>query len=202
MNVLLVDYGAGNLHSIRKALEAQGADVLVSAQPAERLASADALVLPGVGAFGAATEALADAAPALAAAVRGGMPCLGVCLGMQLLFDGSEEGAGRGLGVLPGTVRRMEAPRVPHMGWNRLEARRDDAALERAHGRHFYFAHTYVCEPRDDDAVVAWTRYAGRRFASAVRDGATLGVQFHPEKSGPAGLRLIGDFLELARRTA
>lgn len=131
MKVTLFDYGTGNLHSLAKALEAGGARVQVEADPTAAV-DADALVLPGVGAFGAAAARLSAAAGELRAALDDGFPCLGICLGMQLLFDGSEEGPGVGLGVVPGRVRRLRAARVPQMGWNGLEpARQDDPPVAR-----------------------------------------------------------------------
>jgi len=201
MNVTLFDYGVGNLHSLTKALESWGAEVRVESDPAVVLDS-DALVLPGVGAFGAAAERLAEAGPRLAAALNDGFPCLGICLGMQLLFDTSEEGAGHGLGVIPGRVRRLEAPRVPHMGWNTVEATsRDgtDPLLAGVAGMAGYFANSYFCDPTDPSDVIGWTEYEGVLFPSAVRRGRTWGVQFHPEKSGDQGRALLHNFLEQVR---
>jgi imidazole glycerol-phosphate synthase subunit HisH len=193
MNVALFDYGTGNLHSLGKALEAEGVRVRVTADWAEAL-ERDALVLPGVGAFGAATGALEGHAPRVRRALEGGLPCLGICLGMQLLFDESEEGGGRGLGVVPGRVRRLGAPVVPQMGWNDVEA--GDDPLFRGTGPLIaYYANAYVCEPTDPAAAVAWSEYSGERFVAAVRRGRTWGVQFHPEKSAAPGRRLLRNFL-------
>ncbi|NIP78803.1 MAG: imidazole glycerol phosphate synthase subunit HisH, partial [Gemmatimonadetes bacterium] len=178
MSVLLFDYGTGNLHSLRKALELQGARVRVGT----RLRDEVALVLPGVGAFGAAAERLAPRAAAIRAAVADGLPVLGICLGMQLLFDASEEGAGDGLGLVPGTVRRLRARRVPHMGWNRVEG--TDPVLAGVRAERFYFANSYVAEPVEPGDVIGWTRHEDVRFPAAVRRGAVVGTQFHPEKSG------------------
>lgn len=198
MRIVLFDYGVGNLHSLAKALAAQGAQVTITAGT-ESLAEADALVLPGVGAFGAAAKRLAPLRSELLAALDGGMPCLGICLGMQLLCDGSDEGNGAGLGVIPGRVRRLDAPRIPHMGWNAVETNADPifAGLD---GLVAYYANSYAVQPADNNDVIAWTDYDGTRFAAAVRRGSVWGVQFHPEKSGRAGLRLIANFVaELAR---
>lgn len=200
MKIALFDYGTGNLHSLGKALERGGAEVRV-AGPGTALAG-DALVLPGVGAFGAAAERLAPAAADIRAAVEDGFPLLGICLGMQLLFEGSEEGAGAGLGVVPGVVRRLVAPRVPHMGWNVVEpltphGGAPDPLL--AGGRlEAYYANSYVAEPADADTIIATTTYEAITFPAAVRRRRAWGVQFHPEKSGEDGLDLLNRFLEEA----
>lgn len=191
VRVTLFDYGTGNIHSLAKAL-ARGADVRVETDPA-RVTDGDALVLPGVGAFGAVAERLAPAAPAIRSAIADGLPCLGVCLGMQLLFDGSEESDGAGLGIVPGRARRVRAARVPHMGWNTVEPAGDDPVLDRP--LMAYYANSYVCDPADPAAVVAWTEYEGDRFAAAVRRDRCWGVQFHPEKSDRDGLALIDRWL-------
>lgn len=192
MNIRLFDYGAGNLHSLAKALTRVGGDVRIESD-ARRALDGHALVLPGVGAFGAASERLEAGRDAMRAALERGLPALGVCLGMQLLFDGSEEGEGRGLGLIPGRVRLLRSERRPHMGWN-------DVAGEGAPGALAYFAHSYVCEPTDATCVRAWTTHESDRFPSMVRVARTLGVQFHPEKSGPAGLELLARWLDDARR--
>lgn len=197
MRVSLFDYGAGNLHSLEKALERSGATVTVTADWDRALAQ-DALVLPGVGAFGAAVAALQDRARDVRAALLGGLPCLGICLGMQLLFERSEESDGTGIGLLPGAVRALEARRVPQMGWNDVDVS-NDPLFEGTIPLVAYYANSYVCEPEEPAAVIAWSEYDGRRFAAAVRRGRTWGVQFHPEKSSQAGLRLIENFLAEVR---
>lgn len=200
MNVALFDYGAGNLHSLAKALEGAGARVHVTAEWSEALAR-DALVLPGVGAFGAAAAALpADPAP-VRRALQDGLPCLGICLGMQLLFDRSEESAGAGIGLVPGGVRRLRAPVVPQMGWNDVETG-GDPVFDGAAPLVAYYANSYVCEPADAADAIAWSDYGGVRFAAAVRRGRTWGVQFHPEKSSAPGRRLIANWVALAREGA
>lgn len=196
----MLDYGAGNLHSIGKALEAAGAEVVVTAD-ARAASRAPAVVLPGVGAFGAAAARLASGRDALRAALAAGTPCLGVCLGMQLLFASSEEGPGEGLGLIPGRVRRLAARRVPHIGWNAIEDARDPA-LAAAGLVHAYYANGFVCAPDDPACVVAWSVHEGDRFPAAVRAGRTLGVQFHPEKSSRAGLALVRAWLDEARAGA
>jgi imidazole glycerol-phosphate synthase subunit HisH len=198
MDIALLDYGTGNLHSLAKALEAGGATVRLETDPAAALA-ADALVLPGVGSFAAAVDRIADAADSVRDALAAGMPCLGICLGMQLLYGASDEGSGAGLGVLDGRVRRLAAPRVPHMGWN-AALPVGDPLFDGADAPLVYYANSYVAEPDTDADVIAWTDYAGDRFPAAVRRGATWGVQFHPEKSGGAGLRILANWLTAARR--
>lgn len=193
MRVALLDYGAGNLHSVAKALAVPGATVRVENDPAAAV-RADVLVLPGVGAFGSASTQLAPGREALRDALAGGLPCLAICLGMQLLFDESEEGAGPGIGFFPGRVRRLRARRVPQLGWNTVEDVRDER-LAGAGLPYGYYANSFVCEPEDASVVVAWTAYEGDRFPAAVRRGGTLGVQFHPEKSGRSGVALVHAFL-------
>ena len=199
MKVAVFDYGVGNLHSLRKALEAGGATVLLATDVGEAL-RADGLVLPGVGAFGAAAATVTPMAPSLRAALASGFPCLGICLGMQLLFDTSEEGMGMGLGVLHGHVARLRARRVPHMGWNQVKPLSDDALFAGLPAMSAYFANSYVAEPANPAEVLAVTEYDGAQFPAAVRRDLTWGVQFHPEKSGPEGLRLIRNFLGQIKR--
>ncbi len=197
LRVALFDYGVGNLHSLGKALEGAGAEVVVTRDWDEAIAL-DALVLPGVGAFAAALEALPDDRTAITDALRGGLPCLGICLGMQLLFESSEEGAGAGLGVVPGKVRRLRAKVIPEMGWNEVETT-DDPLFAGVPGMVAYYANSFVCEPRDAEDAIGWTRYEEDRFVAGVRRGSIRGVQFHPEKSSAAGRRLIANFLDEVR---
>lgn len=192
--VALIDYGAGNLRSMSNALRLAGARVTLVRRP-EDAGDADALVLPGVGAFGPAMARLTAAGfPAwIRARLGAGTPLLGVCLGMQLLFERSEEAEGvAGLGLMRGDVRRLPAGvKVPHMGWNRLATRgaaQDLAGLR--DGAFVYFVHSYVVEPHEADGVIATATY-GREFPAMVRRGAVLGLQFHPEKSGESGLHLL-----------
>lgn len=193
MRAALFDYGAGNLHSLGKALEAGGAEVVVTSDWEEALA-ADVLVLPGVGAFGAAVRALGDHGERVRKRLEEGLPCLGICLGMQLFFEESEESGGRGIGILPGRVRRLEARRVPQMGWNDVETG-EDPLFRGAEDLVAYYANSFVCEPRDPDAAIAWSEYEGERFVAGVRSGRVWGVQFHPEKSSKPGLRVVRNFL-------
>ncbi len=194
--IAIVDYGVGNLASVKKALATVGADAELVRDP-ERLASADAIVLPGVGNFGHCAREFARygfAAP-VTAARRNGTPILGVCVGMQLLFEGSEEAEGeKGLGFLPGQVIRMTGvPRVPQMGWNAVHLVGTHPWLsEIRDGDYFYFVHSYVPVPQGD-STLATVEY-GRPRAAIVGADDLLGVQFHPEKSGANGLRLLETF--------
>jgi len=208
MRIALCDYGTGNLHSLTKALQAHGASVRIDDDPA-RLLEADAMVLPGVGAFGAAAARLVPGRAAILDALEAGFPCLGICLGMQLLFDRSEESPGEGLGFIPGKVRRLRAERVPQMGWNTVEPATGapsneppapDPIFAASSAPTVYYANTYVGEPDDDRDVIAWTTYGRDRFAAAVRRRRTWGVQFHPEKSSTGGLRILGSWLAEAAR--
>jgi len=187
--ITVFDYGAGNMHSLLKALDV-GNDVEVRLQTDPRAAlETDALVLPGVGAFSNAASRLESGATAMRDAILGGLPALCICLGMQLLFDDSEEGPGAGLGVIPGHVRKLRARRIPQIGWNEVESL-DEALPEVA-----YFANSYVCEPDDESCITAYTTHERDRFASVVTVANTVGVQFHPEKSSRAGVSFVRDFV-------
>ncbi len=195
MKVTVMDYGVGNLHSIAKGIERAGAKVEVVSD-GRRLLDAECIVFPGVGAFGAAMDTLTPVLQSLRVSIGRGVPTLGVCLGMQILFERSEESPGGGLAALRGDVRKLKADRIPQMGWNEVQSR-GDLLFEGIPDRSlFYFANSYVCHPVEDLAV-AVTEY-GERFPSAVRKDKLCGVQFHPEKSGPPGLRLLGNFLRIA----
>jgi glutamine amidotransferase len=198
MHVTIFDYGAGNLHSLAKVIGATGVHVHLETDP-EQAVRTDVLILPGVGAFGAAASRLAPGREIVRAALDDGLPCLGICLGMQLLFEWSEEGAGVGLGLFSGAVTRIEAQRIPHIGWNALEDV-DDPLFVAAPLPIAYFANGYVCRPENGASVIAWTTHETDRFAAAVRCGATVGVQFHPEKSSGAGVRFVHTFLDEVRR--
>jgi glutamine amidotransferase len=204
--VAVVDYGAGNLVSIDQALTTVGANVRI-ARDRGALRGADAVVVPGVGA----------AAPAMARLDRGGLtepirawlasdrPFLGICLGLQLLFEGSDEDGATTLGVLGGrTVRLDAAPTLPHIGWNQVERTRDHQLFDGIDdGADFYFVHSYAGAPALDAGRAARVELArtthGRSFTSAVARGSLFGVQFHPERSGRDGLRLLRNFVELVR---
>ncbi len=198
LRVTVFDYEAGNLHSLVKSLETEFTTVRVETDPAEAVRDTDALVLPGVGAFTPAALKLAPGRDTMRKALLDGLPCLGICLGMQLLFDGSEEGPGIGLGVLAGQVTRLNAHRVPQIGWNTLdETTPRDALLGASALRTAYYANSFVCRPTGASAehVIAYTTHEGDTFPAAVRVGAVVGTQFHPEKSSAAGVRFVRAFL-------
>jgi len=191
----IFDYGAGNLHSLVKAIST--ADRAISIETDIRAAAkADVLLLPGVGAFGAAASAMRNEQPYLRSALDDGLPCLGICLGMQLLFDASEEGTGDGVGFIPGKVTRLRTSKVPHMGWNAIEWRGTGNGRTKVELQTAYFANAYICEPDDRSPILAWTTHEDVRFASIVRSANTVGVQFHPEKSSFAGRIFINTVVE------
>ncbi len=199
MRVMLFDYGAGNLHSLEKAIaSAPDVSVRIETDPAQALAG-DVLVLPGVGAFGAAAARLAPGCDAMRQAILGGLPTLGICLGMQLLFDASDEGSGVGLGVLAGRVTRLEAVRVPQIGWNTIEVEGGAMGSLPAPLPIAYYANSYVCRPDDRRTVSAWSTHEADTFPAVVSVANTLGVQFHPEKSSAGGVSFLHAFLERAR---
>lgn len=198
----IVDYGMGNLFSVSKALERLGADYFISADKT-KLLQADALILPGVGSFRDAMERLpADTIKEFAAA---GKPLLGICLGMQLLFEESEEnGPAKGLGLLPGRVRRFtgrtqhgESYKVPHMGWNRLKFVKESPLLKNLTEDYVYFVHSYYVDAENSDVLLAKTDYH-KQISAIVGMNNILGMQFHPEKSSRLGMALLNNFLQMA----
>jgi len=201
--IAIIDYGAGNLRSVRNTLTHLGADVVTASTP-DQLDGASKIVLPGVGAFGAGINALRAAgfeAP-IKEAVAAGVPLIGICLGMQYLFESSDEmGRHRGLGLLPGRVTRFPAngPKVPHIGWNELHVRAGENTLLAGlpDGSYAYFVHSYYVEAGDERDVLATTDY-GIEFASVVGRGNVFGIQPHPEKSQAVGQRILQNFLEMA----
>lgn len=199
VRVTVFDYGAGNLHSLVKAIEAGGATVRVDTDPRTAVQDTDALVLPGVGAFAPAAERLAPGREAMREALLGGLPALGICLGMQLLFDASDEGPGHGLGIVPGRVARLAAERVPQIGWNHLDAV-GDPLLQQAKLDVAYYANSFVGRPTAEGErfVTAWSEHEGDRFPAAVRRGNVIGTQFHPEKSSANGVAFVRAFLDFA----
>ena len=198
--VAIIDYGVGNLRSVEKAFAATGCEAIVSGDEAV-LRAAGKLVLPGVGAFAACMRALSERGfdGLVRERVREGTPLLGVCVGMQLLFEESDEfGATPGLGLLSGRVRRFNDDLVvPHVGWNRIDQIRENPLFTGVTNRSFfYFVHSYYCEPDDQSVVAGETNY-GLKYASVVAKDNICGVQFHPEKSQDAGLRLLHNFARL-----
>ena len=202
MNVAVVDYDAGNTLSVTRALEKVGAKVDLTPDP-ERVLAADAVVLPGVGAFGDCMRKLRDRGmdEACSEAFRSGKPFLGVCVALQAVFEASEESPGvEGLGLMPGRVVRFERDglKVPHIGWNELSVVRDHPVLEGLDGEAFYFVHSYFPEPEEKADLIGETDY-GTRFCSAAGRENLVAVQFHPEKSSRAGLKLYENFIAWAR---
>lgn len=204
MSVLIIDYGMGNLASVRRAFEEAGAHVFISNDPSD-MADAERLVLPGVGAFYDAMEALREKGWDKAikqAALKDGLPVLGICLGMQLLAEmGTEGGETQGLGLIPGRVIRLEPvhgkERIPHVGWNEVHFQGPHSLFDGIEkGTDFYFVHSYHFVPHDKENALAITPYCGS-FVSVVGRGTVLGTQFHPEKSSKAGLRLLKNFLKI-----
>ena len=198
MNVVLADYGAGNLRSVVSAFRRAGADAVVSLDPAAVRGAALA-VIAGVGHVESAARGLAGAGldEAVHDRVAAGRPVLGICVGLQLFFDESEEG-GAGLGLLPGAVVRLRAPRVPHMGWNTLEARSAARLVDGVDDEDVYFAHSYAAVPTDPSVVAATVDHGGDVVA-AVSSGPLAGVQFHPERSGAAGAHVLENALAWSR---
>jgi len=203
LNVAVVDYDAGNTLSVTRALEKVGASVDLTPDPAKVLA-ADAVVLPGVGAFGDCMEKLRERGldEACREVFRSGKPFLGVCVALQIVFDSSTETPGvAGLGLMPGGVTRFESGelKVPHIGWNEMTLVRKHPILAGLDGETFYFVHSYYPEPEEPGDIVGETEY-GTRFCSAAGRDNLLAVQFHPEKSSRAGLKFYENFLTWARR--
>jgi glutamine amidotransferase len=201
MTIAVVDYGIGNLRSAEKALQHLGADAGLTSSSAQ-IAAADAVVLPGVGNFGSCMRALRASGleTVTRAAATDGRPFLGICVGMQMLFDGSDESPDvDGLGVVAGRITRLPASvRLPQMGWNTLEPRAGTRLLDGLPDPAWcYFVHTYAPDPHDTSVIAAWCDY-GRRFTAAIERGALWATQFHPEKSGAVGLALLANFVDAA----
>jgi len=193
VSISLADYGVGNLHSIRKALENSGAEAKVLTDMKDIL-EAECIVFPGVGAFSRTMEKLLPYRKDILRLLESGVPCLGICIGAQILFESSQEGSSPGLGFIQGNVIRLEGKRVPHMGWNTVET--DDSMFEGIESRDFYFAHSYYGRP-EEDVVIGTTEYCSR-FPSLFRKRNTYGTQFHPEKSSVSGMTFLGNFVRFA----
>lgn len=200
-SVVVLDYGSGNLRSAQRALERAGADVVVTADSDAALA-ADGLVVPGVGAYAACMQGLLDVGgdEILRTRVDAGRPVLGICVGMQILFDYGVEHGRRtaGVGLLPGGIEQLIAPVLPHMGWNTVDVATGSALFASAEGERFYFVHSFGAR---DDAVLdagrlVTTATHGRAFVAAVEAGPLSATQFHPEKSGDAGARLLANWVK------
>lgn len=200
--IAVIDYGMGNLRSVQKALEKSGARARVTHSPAE-IRDAEKIVLPGVGAMRPAMEKLGASGfiPAIKAAVAHGKPFLGICLGLQLLFETSDEGGGTaGLAVLRGSVERFSHLKIPQIGWNQLHMTNAASPLLRGvdEAANVYFCHSYFVKPTDTAVIAATTEY-GLEFASVVHKDNLFGVQFHPEKSQAVGLRILKNFCDFSQ---
>ena len=200
--IAIIDYGAGNLHSVQNALKYLGAENFVS-DDSEKILSADKVILPGVGAFGDAMAALKEKklTDTVKTAVEMGKPILGICLGMQLFFDESEESPGvSGLGILKGKFKKIPKAsdiKIPHMGWNSLEMPKPSCILKDIGDEPYvYFVHSYYLEPENKEDVSAYTTYGQKIAVAAEKDNIFL-TQFHPEKSGDIGLKILKNFIEL-----
>jgi glutamine amidotransferase len=199
--VAVVNYGVGNLRSIRKGLEKSGAQVKVTHNPAD-LRGADAVVLPGVGAFAPAVKNMEPIACVVAEAMNDGKPIFGVCLGLQLLFTRSSEGGSvKGLDFISGEVVKLpDSVKTPQMGWNTISFARSHPLLDGVKdGSYVYFVHSYYPQPADPDVIVTTTEY-GVRFASMVAKGNLFATQFHPEKSSKTGLTMLKNFVRIVKR--
>ena len=202
MKIAIIDYGMGNLHSAAKALEKVGAQVAVTRDP-ELVRQADKVVLPGVGAFGDCMKNLNERglAPVIHEVIAAGKPFLGICVGLQMLFEGSEEDPGvAGLGIFKGLVRKIAAPglKIPHMGWNNLEYRTSSSLFQGLPpAAYVYFVHSYHAVPTDESCITAVTDYGGQ-VTAAVGRGLVQAVQFHPEKSSAVGLKILANFKEMS----
>ena len=198
MRIAIVDYGIGNLHSIRKGLEKAGAETEIVSEMSN-LSSAECIIFPGVGAFEEAMKKLAPVRDTIIDRLESGIPAMGICLGMQILFDSSDESSQPGLGFVRGKVNRLIADRIPQMGWN-------DAVFDESEpiftgirsGTQFYFANSYACYPEDPEYSISITEYGQSKFPSSIRKNNTFGFQFHPEKSADAGLSILDNFVKIA----
>jgi len=204
VTIAVIDYDMGNLHSACKGLENAGGHPQIT-DDADAILAADAVVLPGVGAFDPAVQHLRSRQleGTIAEAIDSGKPFLGICLGLQILFDGSEEGSEPGLGIVPGTVRHFTAEpdiTIPHMGWNQLDYTQPDNPLWQGLGAApwTYFVHSYYVDPQHDDVKAATVSHGSQTVTAAIARDNLMAVQFHPEKSSDAGLKLLANFVRLA----
>jgi len=199
--IALIDHGVGNLRSVQKALSAVGAEVQLTSDPTT-IMNAEKIILPGVGAFADAMKGLKarGLVNILLDAIQREIPTLGICVGMQMLMDSSEEyGEHLGLGLIPGRVRRFEFTdhKIPHTGWNQVNPQTDSVLLKGLENNNYaYFNHSYYCDPQESQDILGITDY-GIRYASVVGRGRLYGVQFHPEKSQEVGLQILRNFIEL-----
>jgi imidazole glycerol-phosphate synthase subunit HisH len=206
MKIAVVDYDMGNLHSVCKALEYAGAETLITHVPAE-LASADAIVLPGVGSFDPAVKKIRDRdlEQPLKDIIASGKPFLGICLGLQILFERSDEGSEAGLGIIAGTVRKFQPEpnlTIPQMGWNQLDLSQPNCPLwgELDASKWVYFDHSYYVEPNQSSVSAAMVTHGSQTVTAAIAQNNIMAVQFHPEKSSTTGLQILTNFVRVAKK--
>lgn len=195
LKIKMIDYGVGNLHSLRKALEISGCDVTIVTDGKDLL-DAECIAFPGVGAFDRTMANLLPCGKEIVSKLNDGTPCIGICIGTQILMEGSEEGQSPGLGFLKGRVEKLKAVRIPQMGWNTVET--DDPLMDGIDDRFFYFTHSYYCNCTEKDAIVGRTEYEGVEYPMFFRKKNFVGTQFHPEKSSTSGLKFLRNFVEFA----
>ncbi|MEM3550419.1 MAG: imidazole glycerol phosphate synthase subunit HisH [Candidatus Bathyarchaeia archaeon] len=199
----IIDYGVGNIRNVKRAFEILGVDAAVrDVKCLEEILMADAVIFPGVGSFSEAVRNLSDIAEELKETIKSGKPVFGICLGLQILFTSSEEGGqSYGLGLVEGKVVKIPAHlKLPHIGWNTIEVKKENPLTREIPNNSFmYFAHTYVPQPARDEVVVAETEY-GISFPSIIAEGNIFATQFHPEKSGKNGFKIIENFVEIVKR--
>jgi glutamine amidotransferase len=200
LKVAIFDYGVGNLLSLKCALEKVGLEAKITVSP-RQLKESEAIALPGVGSFSASLSKLGNVREIILEKVKSGTFLLGICLGMQLFFEESEEGPGKGLGIFEGkTIRLRGSMKIPHMGWNTLRIPKQSELLEGIEQESYvYFVHSLYPVPSDKEIVAAETEY-GERFTSAVTSANIIGTQFHPEKSGEVGTRILKNFVKMLKR--
>jgi len=203
--IAVIDYDMGNLHSACKGLEKAGATTIITADP-DQITQADGVVLPGVGAFDPAMQNIraAHLEDPIKAAIASGKPFLGICVGMQILFDGSEEGTETGLGIIPGIVKRFRPElgiTIPHMGWNQLEISQPQSHLWQDLPTHpwLYFVHSFYAIPTDQSLVAAYTKHGTQMATAAIAQGNLMAVHFHPEKSAESVIKILANFVNLVR---
>ncbi|MBQ7978333.1 MAG: imidazole glycerol phosphate synthase subunit HisH [Candidatus Methanomethylophilaceae archaeon] len=195
MNISITDYGVGNLYSIRRSLESCGANVKVL-EDMKDLRDAECIVFPGVGAFDATMKKLLPMREEICDMLKNGTPALGICIGMQILYEGSDEGTSPGLGLYKGRVEKLPCKMIPHMGWNQV--RSEDPLLEGIPDNNFYFVHSYYGNPKEDGITLGTTEYEGVELPSFFRKYNTYGTQFHPEKSSSSGRKVLQNFISFA----
>ena len=194
MLISLADYGVGNLHSIKKALENSGASVTI-VRDMKELLDAECIVFPGVGAFDRPMEKILPYRDEIGSMLKAGTPALGICIGMHILFEGSEEGVSEGIGFMDGFVKKLKCERIPHMGWNTVDS--DDPVMRNIESKTFYFAHSYHAEP-SESVTAGKTSYENIMIDSLFRKGNVYGCQFHPEKSSYSGMTFLKNFIDHA----